>query len=88
MIYPNLFASYHPLKGSDWLRTISLEDLQAFVHIGLQESGHGRKGGKELYNQRGSSYMAQIGQRGAFMTNLKKWIAKRIEEETLKELSL
>lgn len=88
MNYPNLFSSYHPLKGSDWLRNLPPEDRQAFSRIGFQASDYGKKGGRALAIQKGSDYMREIGRRGAIVTNLKKWIAKRIEEETYKELGL
>lgn len=85
MTYPDLFKSYRPLKGRDWLRTIQPEDLQAFVMIGFRESDFGRKGGRALVQQKGNAHMSNIGRRGALVTNLRKWIAKRIQEETYKE---
>ena len=81
MTYPNLFAAYHPLKGSDWIRTIQSEDRQAFAMIGFRESDFGRKGGVALYQKYGRERMAEMGRRGALVTNLRKWIAKRIQEE-------
>lgn len=85
MTYPNLFQAYRSLKGSDWLRTIQPEDLQAFVMIGFRESDYGRKGGRAIVQKRGRAYLSEIGRRGALVTNLRKWIAKRIQEETYKE---
>lgn len=82
MMYPNLFSHYHPLKGSDWLCRISPEDRQAFSRIGFQASNYGKMGGRAIYNQRGVEYMREIGKRGALVTNLRKWIAKRIQEES------
>lgn len=87
MNYPNLFSQYH-LKGSDWLRNLPPEDRQAFSRLGFQASDYGRSGGRAVVNKKGRDYMSMIGRRGAIVTNLKKWIAKRIEEETYKELGL
>lgn len=82
MTYPDLFAAYHHLKGSDWIRTIQKEDRQAFAMIGFRESDFGRKGGVALYHKYGHGHMAEMGRRGALVTNLKKWIARRIQEES------
>lgn len=82
MTYPDLFQHYRPLKGSDWLRTIPQDDLQAFVMIGFRESNYGRKGGKALLAKRGRQHLSNIGKRGALVSNLKRWIARRIQEET------
>lgn len=79
MNYPDLFKSYHPLKGSDWIRKISPEDRQAFVMIGFKESDFGRKGGQAVYQKYGKAYMAEIGRRGAIATNLKKRLQKEME---------
>jgi hypothetical protein len=87
-MYPNLFSSYHPLKGSDWLRSVTPEDRQAFSRIGFQASEYGKKGGRAIVQKYGREHLSTIGRRGALVTNLKKWIAKRIEEETWKELGL
>lgn len=84
MTYPDLFRSYHPLKGSDWLRTIQPEDRQAFSRIGFQASDYGKKGGRAVYQKYGRGRMVELGKRGAFVTNMKKWFAKRIQEETEK----
>lgn len=81
MTYPNLFQHYRPLKGRDWLRNIQPEDLQAFVMIGFRESDYGRKGGHALIQKYGRARMSEIGRRGALVTNLRKWIQKRIQEE-------
>lgn len=81
MTYPDLFKSYRPLQGSDWLTRIAPEDLQAFAMIGFQESDYGRKGGKALLAKHGREHMSNIGRRGALVTNLKRWIARRIQEE-------
>lgn len=80
MIYPNLFSAY-TLKGKDWLRTIRPDDRQAFARIGLKESDYGKKGGKALYNKRGPQWMAEIGRRGALITNMKKHFQRKIQEE-------
>lgn len=47
MLYPNLFKSRYPsLRGKDWIKTIDLEDLKAFIQIGMKHGGYGVKGGR------------------------------------------
>lgn len=82
MTYPDLFQAYRPLKGRDWLKNIPPEDLQVFVNIGFRESEYGRKGGRALYLKHGREHMRSIGRVGACVSNLKRWIAKRIQEES------
>ena len=37
--------NYGPLKGSDWIRRIPVEDRKAFCYIGRAAGNHGRNGG-------------------------------------------
>lgn len=83
MNYPNLFSAYHPLKGSDWLRSVTPEDRQVFSRIGFQASEYGKRGGRALVQKRGSEYMREIGRRGALVTNLKKHFQKGIQNESI-----
>lgn len=87
-IYFGLFSSRYQLKGRDWVKSLSPEDLKVFVDIGLQASGHGQKGGRAVYLKRGKEYMSNIGRRGAIVTNIKKAFLKAIQEETERELGV
>lgn len=37
--------NYGPLRGSDWIRRVSVEDRQALAHIAHAASDYGRSGG-------------------------------------------
>lgn len=39
------FKKNYDLQGSNWLRSVSVEDRQAFSHIGRSCAEHGRLGG-------------------------------------------
>lgn len=81
MTYPGLFKNY-PKQGRDWLKRLDPEAVQVFVNIGLEEGGHGQKGGRAVYMQKGSNYMAKIGRIGAIKANsIKAW--KRAMQEEL-----
>lgn len=40
------FKNHYDLRGSDWLRSVSAEERQAFAHIGRSHAEYGRKGGR------------------------------------------
>lgn len=91
MAYPNLFKSRYPvLQGRDWIRTISKEDRQAFIALGLQALDYGRKGGRAVVKKYGKKHMKRIARIGAIMTNIRKQWNRQVAEETarLQEVSI
>lgn len=91
MTYPGLFSSHKPLRGKTWLRELKHRDPEAvsvFVEIGLQENGHGQKGGRGLYMKRGREHMSGIGRIGAIATNSKKLWNRLMRDELEKELGV
>jgi hypothetical protein len=88
MTYPDLFKHHKPLSGRDWLRRIPKEDRAAFIQIGLQEAGHGQRGGRALYIKKGRSHMSSIGRIGAIATNSKKLWSRLMQEELYRELGV
>lgn len=91
MTYPDLFSSHKPLRGRTWLRELKRRDPEAvsvFVDIGLQEAGHGQKGGRGLYIKRGREHMQSIGRIGAIVTNSKKLWDRLMREEMERELGV
>ena len=90
MTYTGLFQHYQPLKGKGkaWIRTISAEDRAVFVSIGLEEGGHGQKGGRAVYTKRGSDHMKQIGRIGAIAANSKKLWNRLMQEELTRDLGV
>lgn len=85
-IYPNLFKARYCLSGRDWIKALPPDDLSVFISIGLQAGDHGRLGGLALSQNR--EHMANIGRRGAIMTNLLRWWRKAVKEETERELGI
>jgi hypothetical protein len=88
MTYPGLFSRHQPLKGKGWIKSLPSEDRRVFVEIGLQESGHGQKGGRAIYMQKGKEYMSKLGRIGAIVTNSKKLWNKLMREELNRELGV
>ena len=81
-MYKNLFKNRYPeLKGRDWIRSIDPDDLQVFVHIGLEAADHGKLGGKATARKYGKQYMREIARRGALVTNLRRWWKRMVEDE-------
>lgn len=60
MKYPNLFQSYYPLKGKDWIRSIPQDDRRVFVDIGMQANDHGRLGGLAVLQKYGREHFARL----------------------------
>lgn len=84
MRYPNLFKSRYPsLQGKDWINSIEPEDRQAFIQIGLQETGYGKSGGHAVVKKYGKKHMKSIARIGAIMTNIRKEWNRAVERETL-----
>lgn len=81
MKYPGLFKNKYSLRGKDWLRRIPEEDRKVFSDIGSQNSNRGKLGGDALVKKKGKKYMKQIAKNGAFVTNMKVWFRKAIEQE-------
>lgn len=89
MTYPGLFSSYDLSgKGRAWIKSISPEDRAVFVQIGLEETGHGQKGGRAIYMQKGREYMSNLGRIGAIATNSKKLWNRLMQEELERELGV
>jgi hypothetical protein len=88
MTYPGLFSRYQPLKGKGWIKNLPAEERRVFVEIGLQENGHGQKGGRGLYMKRGREHMSKMGRIGAIKTNSKKLWDRLMREELTKELGV
>lgn len=40
------FKKNYRLHGRDWLRSVSVEDRQAFAHVGQSCAEYGRRGGQ------------------------------------------
>jgi hypothetical protein len=88
MTYPGLFKDYQPLRGSAWIKNIPAEERRVFVEIGLQENGHGQKGGRAIYLQKGREYMSKLGRIGAIKTNSWKLWNRLMREELNRELGV
>jgi hypothetical protein len=88
MTYPGLFSQHQPLKGRAWIKSLSAENRQVFVQIGLEEGGHGQKGGRGLYMKRGRGHMVSMGRIGAIATNSIKAWKKAMRDELEKEFGV
>lgn len=84
--YSGIFKSRYALKGRDWVRKISKEDLAVFVDMGLKAHNHGKMGGDAVVKKHGKDHMKSIGRIGAIVTNSWKFWNKAIQEEIAKEL--
>jgi hypothetical protein len=88
MTYPGLFSRFQPKSGSDWIRRLPREEVMVFVNIGLEENGHGQKGGRAVYVQKGREHLSKIGRIGAIKTNSWKAWKKALREELEKEFGV
>jgi hypothetical protein len=43
--FPNLFCRYER-KGKGWIKDLPVDELKAFIHLGLMYADYGRMGGK------------------------------------------
>jgi hypothetical protein len=39
-------ARYPALKGRNWIKSLEVDDLQAFIRMGLAATDYGKKGGQ------------------------------------------
>ena len=86
MIYPGLFKARYPvLRGKDWIRTISPDDLKFFIKEGMKAWDYGKMGGAALVEKRGREYMSKIGRIGAIVANSKRAWNKALLEEMWRE---
>lgn len=88
MTYPGLFSKHQPLRGSAWIKSLPAEDRAVFVNIGLEENGHGQKGGRALYMKKGREHLSKIGRIGAIKTNSWKMWNSLMREELIRELGV